>query len=74
MIHTYTRHVWTVDGRKLAEDVTLTGADVARHMSGGRGDRLAFVELVNRWNRAGLLSCNASSPLYLYIAGESVHG
>lgn len=74
MNHSYERHAFTKDGRHLRETVTLTGADVATALCGGRGDRAAFLELVNRWNRLGLLACDEAAPLYIYIAGESAHG
>lgn len=78
MVHTYERHCYTPDGRHLQETVTISGDDVACTLGGAgrfaKGDRAAFLELVNRWNRIGLCATVESSPLYLYIALDSVHG
>jgi hypothetical protein len=73
MIHRYTRHTYTSDGRHLVETAALTNIDVACTLGTGTGGRLEFLELVNRWNRAGLAATVLDAPRYVFIA-ESGNG
>lgn len=76
MIHLYKAIYTRADGKRLEEQKQIEGVDVAMQTNGklggcGRGDRLDFLELINRWNRIGSGE-NLSGTKCQYIAGESV--
>lgn len=69
MRHTYTRHTFKADGTRHAETLELTGEQVAMTLGGHVGGRRdSFLELVNRWNRAGLASSEPGAPRYIFVA------
>lgn len=75
MIHHYVIILTRSDGKSLRKSQKISGQDVARQTNGqlggmGRGDRLDFLELINRWNKVGLGN-NLSGNHYQYIAGDS---
>lgn len=71
MIHCYTRHCYrTRDNARFTETLEITGEEIATRHNPSRGDRLAFLELVNRWNSQGAQN---SDYFYCYVAGESRH-
>lgn len=65
--HSYTRWTFRPDGSTHVETVTLTGDDVRFKHAMVRGDRLAFLELLNRWNRVSARHDNAVNR-YIYCA------
>lgn len=70
MRHTYARHCYRIsDGKRFTESRDIEGVQVAIELgnSGRAGNRLDFLELVNRWNRAGIGGPD-SNFVYTYVA------
>lgn len=69
MTYRYTRHCYRLsDGRSFAESLEMTGEAVAMQ-TGRTGNRLDFLELLNKWNRAGVgQSLGANGMIYVYAA------
>lgn len=68
MPHTYTRHCYRAsDGKRFSETLSIEPAMVAMQMGGYNrsGNRADFLELLNRWNRAG---SGNDSYFYTYVA------
>lgn len=70
MTHTYTRTAIKADGSRHVESLSLDPVAVTMALGGGNrtGGRLDFLELVNRWNRAGLAATEPESPVYIFTA------
>lgn len=70
MAHRYTRTAIRPDGSRHVESLSLDPVRVAMQLGGGNrtGGRLDFLELVNRWNRAGLAATEPSAPVYVFTA------
>lgn len=69
MTHRYTRTTIKADGSRHVESLDLDAVQVAMTLGGNRaGNRLDFLELVNRWNRAGLAATEPSAPVYIFTA------
>lgn len=68
MAHTYTRHTFR-DGVMIHQETrTLSAADV--YMQTQQIGRAAFLELINKWNRQGLMGVPNGGPIYVYIANQ----
>lgn len=66
MDHSYIRYCYRKrDGKQFEEMLSISGEQVAMQLYGSRGDRLAFLELLNRWNRNGALN---GEYFYCYVA------
>jgi hypothetical protein len=64
--HRYTRTTLRPDGSRFVESLDIESERVAME-SRGRGGRLEFLELVNRWNRLALVA-QPGSPLHIFTA------
>lgn len=66
MTHEYVRHCLRLsDAKRFVERLVITGEQVAMQRNGGRGNRLEFLELLNRWNANGQMS---GEYFYCYVA------
>ncbi|WP_313196219.1 hypothetical protein [Shinella zoogloeoides] len=63
----YTRYAFK-DGTRHEELCTLTSGDVI--VRTGRDNRAAFLEMVNGWNRAGLVGVPHGGPVYVFVAED----
>lgn len=75
MIHHYVMILINPAGEEVRHEKQISGQEVAKRTNGklggmGQGDRLDFLELINRWNRLG---SGMRDHRYQYIAGDSVH-
>jgi hypothetical protein len=68
MKYSYRRTSFRFGRAPHIEDKTITGADL--YMQTGQANRQTFLELVNKWNRDGLLGVKESGIVYVYAALE----
>lgn len=67
MKYTYTQHAIR-DGEHWRETKTISSEQLYREM--GHVGQSAFLMLVNKWNRIGLLGIAMGGPTYVYVAEE----
>jgi len=62
----YTRHAFRSNGTYHPETVELSEEDLL--LQAGKTTRVAFLELVNMWNRRGLIGLPGDRPIYVFVA------
>lgn len=69
MTHRYKRHCYRIaDGFRHVESLEITGDQVAAQ-TGRNGNRADFLELLDKWNRAGVgPSIGHNGLIYVYAS------
>lgn len=67
MKYKYTQHAIR-DGEHWIETKTVSSEQLYREM--GRVGEGAFMMLINKWNRIGLLGVPNGGPVYVYVIDE----